>query len=61
MPFPCRAVSLGVQIVPFPFDLHSVAMFNSHVMPCPCRAHAIVKATSQGHGTQQYGHGMACT
>jgi hypothetical protein len=39
--------------VSFPFDLHSAAVFDSH-MPCrslPCHEYAVLKATSQGHGT----------
>jgi hypothetical protein len=42
--------------VSFPFDLHSAAVFDSH-MPCrshavplPCHEYAVLKATSQGHG-----------
>jgi hypothetical protein len=31
-------------------------MFNSHV---PCHNHAILKVTSQGHGTARHGHGHA--
>jgi hypothetical protein len=60
VPMPCRAA------VFFPIDLHSTAVFDSH-MPCrvhaasvPCQYHAILKATSQGHGTALHGHGMAC-
>jgi hypothetical protein len=26
----------------------------------PCHDHAVLKGTSQGHGTAQLGHGMAC-
>jgi hypothetical protein len=37
MPFPCHAVTLRVYIVSFPFDLHSSAVFDSH-MPCRARA-----------------------
>jgi len=55
--FPCHAVSLSVYIVSLPFDLHSAAVFDSHI-PCharaallPCPEHAVLKATSQGHGT----------
>jgi hypothetical protein len=36
----------------FPFDLHSAAV------PVPCHDHAVLKATSQGHGTVRHGHGM---
>jgi hypothetical protein len=50
----------------FPFDLHSAAVFDSH-MPCrghgapvPCHDHSVLKATSQGHGTARHVHGMAC-
>jgi hypothetical protein len=41
----------------FPFDLHSAAVFDSHmpcrshVVPLPCHEYAVLKATSQGHGT----------
>jgi hypothetical protein len=52
---PCHAVSLRVYIVSFPFDLHSAAMFDSHI---PCRDHAILKAASQGHSTAWAWHGM---
>jgi hypothetical protein len=66
MSFPCHAVPLRVWIVSFPLDLHSAAVFDSH-MPCrthaapvPCHDHAVLKATSQSHGTARHGHGMAC-
>src|SRR5215469_8810942 len=36
--FPCHAVLLRVKIVTFPFDLHSAAVFDSHI---PCRSHAV--------------------
>jgi hypothetical protein len=43
--------------VSFPCDSHSAAVFDSH-MPClshagplPCHEYAVLKATSQGHGT----------
>jgi len=66
MPCPCRAhaVSLRVQIVSFPFDLHSAAVFDSHI-PChahaallPCSDHAVLKETFQGHGTVGQGRSM---
>jgi hypothetical protein len=40
----------------FPFDLHSAAVFDSHMsclshaVPLPCHEYAFLKATSQGHG-----------
>ena len=38
--------------MPFPFDLHSAAVSDSHL---PCRAHAILlKATAQ-HGRRETG------
>jgi hypothetical protein len=43
--------------VHFPLDLHSAVVFDSHM---PCHDHAVLKATSQGHGTARHGHGMAC-
>jgi hypothetical protein len=48
--------------VSFTFDLHSAVVFDSHVpyRPVPCHDNAIVKATSQGHGTVRHGYGMAC-
>jgi hypothetical protein len=42
--FPCHALPLRVYIISFPFDLHRVAVFDSHtpcrtrVMPRPCRS-----------------------
>ena len=36
----------------FPFDLYSAAVFESHL---PWYDHAILKATSQGHGTARHG------
>jgi hypothetical protein len=56
MPFPFHAVLLRVYIAPFPFDLHSAAVFDSHMLyrshavPLPCHEYAVLKATSQGHG-----------
>jgi hypothetical protein len=35
----------------FPFALHSADMFHSHM---PCHNHAVLKATSQGHGTARH-------
>jgi hypothetical protein len=56
----CQDVTESAKWVQFlhlsPFDLHSVAMFDSHL---PCHDHAILKATSQGHITAQHVHGMA--
>ena len=55
MPYPCYAHSfpampLRVWNVSFPFDLHSAAMYDSHL---PCHAHAMLWPcrSSQGHGT----------
>jgi hypothetical protein len=39
-----------------PFDLHSAAVFDSHIpcrfpaVPLPCHEYAFLKANSQGHG-----------
>jgi len=41
-------VPLTVEIVSFPFDLHSATVFDSHMRH---RAHAALKATSQSHST----------
>jgi hypothetical protein len=57
MPFPCPAVPLRVYSVSFPFNLHSAAVFDSHM---PCHDHAVLKATSQSHGTTRHGHDMVC-
>jgi hypothetical protein len=46
---PCHE---GFRLCLSPFDLHSAAV------PVPCHDHAILKATSQGHGTVRHGHGM---
>jgi hypothetical protein len=34
MPFPCHAIPVRIQIVSFPFHLHSAAMFDSHMLSC---------------------------
>jgi hypothetical protein len=66
LPFPYRAMPLRVEIVSFPFDLHSAAVFDSHMpfrvhaAPVPYNDHAVRKATSQRHGTARHGHDMAC-
>jgi hypothetical protein len=62
----CRAhaVSLRVYIMSFSFDLHSEAVFDSHVprhahaAPQPCSDHAVLKSSYQGHSTARQGHGM---
>ena len=55
MPSPCHAVTLRVQNVSFPFDLHSAAVSDSQF---PCRAHAVfLKATAQ-HGRRQTACGL---
>jgi hypothetical protein len=50
--FPCHAVPLRVQNVPFTFDLHSAAVSDSHL---PCSAHALLRPhrSSQGYGTRR--------
>jgi hypothetical protein len=61
---PCHAVPVRVSIVTFQFDIHSEAMFVSH-MPrlahaasVQCHDHAVLKATSKGHGTARHGRSM---
>jgi hypothetical protein len=54
VPMPCRAAK-GLDLS-FLFDLHSAAVFDSHM---PFRDHAVLKATSQGHGTERHGRDMA--
>jgi hypothetical protein len=58
MPFPCHAMALRVQIVSFPFDLHSAAVFDSHI---PCRARAMPRCSVSDYSktTAQRGIGMA--
>ena len=57
MPFCWHAMPLSVQIVSFPFDLHSAAVSDSHLlrhahaMPRPCRS-------SQGYGTSPSKDGL---
>ena len=49
-PFPRHAVPLRFEIVSFPFDLHSAAVFDHtcHAMPMPCSDRAVLlKATAQ--------------
>jgi hypothetical protein len=67
MPRPCRSTAMpccqGFRLS-FPFDIHSAAVFDSHMScrahsaPVPCHDHAVLKATSQGNGTARHGHGM---
>jgi hypothetical protein len=58
-----RSVSCTRVKASFPIDLHSVAVFDSqmscrtHAGPVPCHDHAVLKATSQGHGRARHGHG----
>jgi hypothetical protein len=64
LPFPCHAVSLMVYIVSLPLDLHSAAVFDSHLLchahaaALPCSNHAVLKAISQGHGTARQRRSM---
>jgi hypothetical protein len=55
-------------MVSFSFDLHSAAVFDSH-MPCHvrfvlCLEHSVLKEISQGHDRARHGHwhghGLAC-
>ena len=64
--FRARAVSLRVYIVSFPFDLRSVAVFDSHI-PCHANAatlpysdHTVLKVTSQGNSTAWQGSDIVC-
>jgi len=71
VPFPYHAMSLRVSIASFPFDLHCVAVFDSHIpchampMPRSCRAPTmpfrkrLLKATTQhGRSAAWARHGM---
>jgi hypothetical protein len=48
----------------FPFYLHSAVVFDSYLprsapaVPMPCHDHAVLKATSQGHGIARHGRGI---
>jgi hypothetical protein len=62
MLFPCHAVPLMVYIVSFPFDLHSAAMFDSH-MHCRARAMPILcrfesEFSRSRHSAAWVRHGM---
>jgi hypothetical protein len=67
MPRPCNFPAMPCRYgfrLSFLFDLHSAAMFDSHI-PClaravPCHDHAVLKAISQGHSTARHEHNMAC-
>jgi hypothetical protein len=39
----------------FPFDLHNAAVFDSHML---CHDRAVLKETSQGHGTARHERAM---
>jgi hypothetical protein len=57
MPFPCRAKK-GLNCI-FPIWFAQCGrVWITHAMPRPC--HAVLKATSQGHGTARNRRGMAC-
>jgi hypothetical protein len=67
MPFPCHAVPLRVQILSFPFDLHSATVFDSHTpchvhaapMPCPCRTPTMPFWKRLLNATAQHDRSMA--
>jgi hypothetical protein len=40
------------------FKANSHIPCSSHAFPLPCHDHAVLKATSQGHGTALYESGM---
>jgi hypothetical protein len=52
MPFLCHAVPLRV------YKVWSCLIHTYHAAPVPCHDHAVLKATSQGHGTARHGNGM---
>jgi hypothetical protein len=61
---PCHS-SQGFDCV-FHIYIHSAAVFDSH-MPCraravpmPCHDHAVLKLTSQDHGTARHGNDVVC-
>jgi hypothetical protein len=33
---------------------------RSHAVPQPCHEYAVLKATTQGHGTARHGNGIVC-
>jgi hypothetical protein len=54
---PCHAVLLRVYIVSFPFDLHSAAVFDSHIRPIhntmswDCESNTVALCKSNGKDT----------
>jgi hypothetical protein len=67
MLFPSHVVPLRVYILSFSFGFHTATVYDlhmtchAHAAPMPCSDHAVLKATSQGHGTARQGHGMGTT
>jgi hypothetical protein len=42
------------------YTVRPCLIHTCHAAPVPCHDHAVLKATSEGHGTARHGHGMAC-
>jgi hypothetical protein len=63
MPFSCRAhaVPLRVYIVlsHLIYTLRPCLIHTYHAAPVPCHDHAVLTATSHGHGTARHGRDMA--
>jgi hypothetical protein len=55
---PCRAAkSLDSHLI---YTVRPCLIHTCHAAPMPCHDHAVLKASSQDHGTARHWHGMAC-
>jgi hypothetical protein len=59
VPLPCRATKGLDCVFPIWFTQCGHVWFTRAV-PVSFHDHAVLKATSQGHGTARHGHGMMC-
>jgi hypothetical protein len=64
MPRPCRSLAMPCRQVfrlCLPHLIYTVRpclIHICHAAPVPCHDHAVLKASSQGHGTARHGRGM---
>jgi hypothetical protein len=67
IPLPCRAAKGLECVFPIWFTQYGRVWFTyaiprpcrARAAPVPCHNHAVLKATSQGHGTARHGRGMS--
>jgi hypothetical protein len=60
VPLPCRTAKGLDCLSHLMYIVRPCLIHTCHAAPMPCHDHAVLKVTSQVHGSARHGYGMAC-